>query len=90
MGKKTKTPYNHNLDNIEDACGLIEEVVQKRYSSIVDKLNESDDKSISLLCEALEKGLTKREIAYIAAIKIAEEHRNPMRDLMEMMMSKRG
>lgn len=91
MGRKVKTPFKHELGNIAEACGLNESEIDKKYEGFVEEIKSNDNlKATSALIEGLEDNFNKRELSYIAGMKILGEaaQRSPLDVLLEKMTSR--
>lgn len=65
--KQLEKPYNHDAENMNEAFGLDVEAVFVKVNKVLAKLREEGlPTRQSRLLEALEKGMTKRELAVLA------------------------
>lgn len=62
-----KGKFNHELENVFDAVGLPEKETVEGIKNVLDSFNESDNKSPSTMTEHLEKGFSKRQLAFVAS-----------------------
>jgi hypothetical protein len=83
MGNKKKVPYNHKLGNPTEACGLSEEVMEKKFDEFLEKLGP-EVVTISGATELLESFFTKRELAYLYTTKMLRSiKKDPLEILFE-------
>lgn len=62
-----KGKFNHELENVFDAVGLPQKETVEVIKNVLDSFNESDNKSPSTMTEYLEKGFSKRQLAFVAS-----------------------
>lgn len=62
-----KAKFNHKLENVFDAVGLPEKETTETIKKVLDTFNETENKSPSTMTEHLEKGFSKRQLAFVAS-----------------------
>lgn len=68
MSTKTETKYNHAESDLSKACGCnVEEAQEKSYEIFKDAVIGDLDSRFSVVAEELQKQLTPRQIAFVAA-----------------------
>lgn len=68
MGRKTKTPFNHDAITVSEACGTDIDKAQSTMNDLINSFNEGERPSkLSQIAEAVENTFNKRELAIIVA-----------------------
>lgn len=68
MSKEITTPFNHESESIKEATGVCPMQAVKKANAIIDEQNENDVRKTSMLVQAYENGMTKRELALLVSI----------------------